>query len=763
MKKIGIFSVALLLSVVAFSNVTKENNKASVTDLESSTTDFMNEKSNVKKVALRNASSGNNAFKASKIYVQTASDAEGYEYLRFAAALRGAYSKVSFTRQIDGLGDKTDDVTTLYKGIAANGKVSFTNGDELVDYDVTSTKNYYWACYTIRFKSDSTYKDKDVTITLNVDDKYSDSRTISLNNAKNYVEDKNINLSFDQYQNYANLYGDHSKFSYDLVSKQFAPSGYEYVHGACNDLDNPRYAYFSMNAGENKTGIVVKYDFETNKVVGYSKPYVVSKETTWTDNANVFFYNGKIYIITSQGTFVSVKASDITGNGVGEVTQDDTSLNFKLDQTSLTGIKAVAYSKEKDKFAVYTKNKVDKSTVEKVYIYDGKLNLEKTLANTGGFQTIYSDGERLYGFIKQEQTVETVKDGDTLKQGTYYDAAIIKTYSWDGTLISTTTYGSKDKPIGDVYTVNRVRCSNLQNMIIYNGKLFITRLVYVGYTNMPIGAYLYEFKTTSLEKHPNITVGEYVEANTETNFVASELVARHKESGCGYLQGVTTDGDNIYYAYTNGSNTQARLVRSNPLTGEWVSATNLVTIADSNPNSSDAGKIFYYNDNIWVTKFSSKTVFEVNKDTFVETGKSLTFDNMPENLKNAAYDKFNDRLVLLGVNGVLYTYDKDSKTVSKLADAKGFSGIKVSNLFANDDYIYVTYTTDGIKGVKTSIFDFDGNLIKQVAIEDTTNICPSTNSFNTQGLIDYKGVGIVIGLSWEGTYSGGYIYSVKMN
>ena len=34
MKKIGILSVGLLLSLVAFSNVTKENNKTSVADLE---------------------------------------------------------------------------------------------------------------------------------------------------------------------------------------------------------------------------------------------------------------------------------------------------------------------------------------------------------------------------------------------------------------------------------------------------------------------------------------------------------------------------------------------------------------------------------------------------------------------------------------------------------------------------------------------------------------------------------------------------------
>ena len=37
-----------------------------------------------------------------------------------------------------------------------------------------------------------------------------------------------------------------------------------------------------------------------------------------------------------------------------------------------------------------------------------------------------------------------------------------------------------------------------------------------------------------------------------------------------------------------------------------------------------------------------------------------------------------------------------------------------------------------------------------------------TNNFNTQGLIDYKGVAIIIGLSWEGSYGGGYAYSISM-
>lgn len=134
---------------------------------------------------------------------------------------------------------------------------------------------------------------------------------------------------------------------------------------------------------------------------------------------------------------------------------------------------------------------------------------------------------------------------------------------------------------------------------------------------------------------------------------------------------------------------------------------------------------------------------------------------MPENIKNVAYDKFNDRLIILGYSGTLYSCENE-KTITKLADAKGFSGENVSNLFTNDDYIYVTYTKNGVKGANTSIFDFDGNLIKQVNVEDKLNISPETNNFNTQGLIDYKGVAIIIGLSWDGAYGGGYAYSISM-
>lgn len=727
-------------------------------DLQTSTIDFVNEKNGIKKANVA-TQVNNNKFSASKIYAQTAVDEEGFEYLRFATALRGKFDKVTYTRHIEGLEDKTDPVTTIYKGISANGVTTYSNGKDFVNYDVTSTKEYYWACYTIKFNKDSIYKNTDITITLNVD-KYVDTKTTSLEKIKNYVEDNSVNnLNFIESLNYANVYN--HDYNFTLVSEKFNVATYDYIHGACNDLNDDRYAYFSMNQTANKKGIIGKYDFETKKIVASSKPFVLSDKDTWTDNANIFSYKDKVYIIDSYGKFVSIKTSELTGLDSAQVTQDDTTLVFKENGQEISNIKAVAYNKNVNKFAVYANNTL--------YYFNEELNLEKTITNINGLQTIYSDGTDLFGLIKNEISFDVVigkVDGkDAVTKGTYYDTATIKQFDWNGNLISTSTYGNQEKPIGEVYTVNRSRCTNIQNMIVHNGKLFFTKLAFVSYGNMKSGAYLYEFDTSSLTKHSNTTLGEYVEKNDkaglENKFVAKEMFSRRSENGYTYLQGAATNGDYIYYSFTNGENSQAKIVRSNPLTGEWVSPTNSVSLSSNKPNSDDAGKIFFYKDNVWVTQYNCKTVVEVNKDTLEGTGKTITFTNMPESIKNVAYDKFNDRLIILGVSGTLYSCENE-ETIKKLSVAHGFKDEYVSNLFANDDYIYVTYTRNGVKGANTSIFDFDGNLIKQVNVEDKLNISPKTNNFNTQGLIDYKGVAIIIGLSWDGSYGGGYAYSISL-
>ena len=191
MKKLLILSTLTLCTLGSLININLNHDN----DLKESTTDYFNEKSGIKKLTIQEIDDKQSTFKASKIYVQTGSDTEGNEYLRFATALRGNFSNVKYTRIMNGKDNKDAIVETVYKGISTtnNGETisSYSNGESLFNYDITSTKDYYWACYTIKYTSESIFKDTDITINLNVDDKYYDTRTISLNDAKNI---NNINF-----------------------------------------------------------------------------------------------------------------------------------------------------------------------------------------------------------------------------------------------------------------------------------------------------------------------------------------------------------------------------------------------------------------------------------------------------------------------------------------------------------------------------------------------------------------------------------------
>ena len=162
MKKLLILSTLTLCTLGSLININLNHDN----DLKESTTDYFNEKSGIKKLTIQEIDDKQSTFNASKIYVQTGNDNEGNEYLRFATALRGNFSNVKYTRTMVGKEDKNAIVETVYKGISTtnNGETisSYSNGESLFNYDITSTKDYYWACYTIKYTSRSTFKDTDI-------------------------------------------------------------------------------------------------------------------------------------------------------------------------------------------------------------------------------------------------------------------------------------------------------------------------------------------------------------------------------------------------------------------------------------------------------------------------------------------------------------------------------------------------------------------------------------------------------------------------
>lgn len=1003
-------------------------------DLQTSTIDFVNEKNGVKKANVI-TQVNNNKFSASKIYAQTAVDEEGFEYLRFATALRGKFDKVTYTRHIEGLVDKTDPVTTIYKGISANGVTTYSNGKDFVNYDVTSTKEYYWACYTIKFNKDSIYKNTDITVTLNVDGATT-SRTTNLTAVKNNIDGQlslqnqinngNIDISqynvttinnhitsdagiyiqglttdgnniyfsitnniylfirkynpitkeiidvsnklkmdtttesdgnhikyinnkiyiianngqvkifnlstkefiegptftglvgtikdigynektkqfitlntegliqiydnfkavnsfnvgknssigggalksiqndnnyiyvsyiannyrgmtiktfnyvgskineyeitnsafmsscekdfncpnfvfsnnkiylsgitwtnghgelyeldfnaktsnyikndikWNEYEGYASIYNQNITYNYDLVNSVFNVSGYPYVHGACNDITDSRYGYFAANKGNNQKGIIIKYDFVDNTVVGYSKEYTAYKEEdnikdkyTYTDNANIFMYNGKIYVLDSYGKFMSVNANDITGAGTGDFTQDDTTLDFKLTEQ----IRSVTYSSDEHRFAVNT-------TAGNLYIFSEDLTQINKIEKVGTAQTIYSEGERIYMFFKHEDKkivkTETIIDSEgketTVNTNKYYDTATINSYDWDGTKISTKKYGTEDDPIGASYTKTGNRCTNLQNMIIINGDLFITRLVHSGgSTAGTFGGYLYKLNIKEKEQLnsliTNKTLGEYLETTTETNFKVVEKEKNSTFNGFCYIQDVVTVKDEIYYAYTNSNNTEMCIKKVNPLTGQFITSKTPINLGKPSDSTSisDLGKLFVYNDKLWFVEYNSKKVNAIDLDTLdIIPNETKEFTMLPEKtvIKDVMYNEFTDTFAILGTEDYqvynLYFVNSNAELI-KTTQVNGWSG-SIKSLNGNNDYLYVAYSGDGKNNINFLVYDYEGNFIKNATI--ASDIMPTEN-FNTQAITEYKGMIVLVGLGWS-TNSGGFIYYVNM-
>ena len=94
-------------------------------------------------------------------------------FVRFATAISGPVKNIKYVRTVAGLDTKEKEVTTVYKGIQAAGGVYYYNGSEVVTTASELTDNYYWACYTIEFTSD-TYKAADIAAYIVVETENSD-------------------------------------------------------------------------------------------------------------------------------------------------------------------------------------------------------------------------------------------------------------------------------------------------------------------------------------------------------------------------------------------------------------------------------------------------------------------------------------------------------------------------------------------------------------------------------------------------------------
>lgn len=133
---------------------------------EESATDLYSKENNIKKIRKANEVV-TPIVQTSIMYAQSGNDGTN-SYLRFATAVKGDVTSITFNRKVEGKEDRPLECKTLYKGISSNGKTYYYNGEDLVTAQDENTNNYYWACYTIKFEANSSYLDKNITLEMTI-------------------------------------------------------------------------------------------------------------------------------------------------------------------------------------------------------------------------------------------------------------------------------------------------------------------------------------------------------------------------------------------------------------------------------------------------------------------------------------------------------------------------------------------------------------------------------------------------------------------
>ncbi len=701
MKKLLILSTLTLCTLGGLININVNHDN----DLKESTTDYFNDKSGIKKLTIQELDNKQTTFNASKIYVQTGNDNEGNEYLRFATALRGNFSNVKYTRTMVGKDDRSAIVETVYKGISTtnNGETisSYSNGESLFNYDITSTKDYYWACYTIKYTAESTFKDTDITINLNVDNKYYDTRTISLNDAKNDFQT-------------TTLFGD-LLLNQTVSTKEFnsifdnTKIGNGYIQGLTTDGEN---LFYSLS-DHNKIASLRKYNPTTKEDTELIKNIKMSDSIS--DGGYLKYIDNKLYLVSNTG---DILVYDISNNKM----LDNLTFNDLTDT-----IIDFSYNQSKKEYIVYTKNKIS--------FFDQNKNLL-----TGGFNVsakrIQADDNYIYA-IKNSN--------DTRK-------IFVNVYDYNGNYL--TSYTFENENILPNVTAN----FNVSNILFLNNKLYVSALTW----GDPTYSGLYE--ATINDYKLDRSLGEYIEINKnsgkENAFDGYRYTAK---SQSGYLQGVATHGDYVYYSYTTSTeNKTTIIVRSNPFTNDWKAGASTINLGRDNitiesEKYADAGRILFYNDQLWVVKYNSKELIGVDKDTLVENGKKpLSFDKLSTNIKDVKFNEFNNMFIVYGTDNYIYYFDTNLNLIEK-------TSIKVdgTTIYVDDNYIYVSNKTTGKQYLATSIYSYSGEKISSLNIgsdkigDTTTN---PTKNYNIQAFTEYKGMLILVGLGWTSPMNGGQIY-----
>lgn len=705
---------------------------------------------NVKRYALSEMRTSSGV-ETSKIYVQTANKNNEY-YLRFATAVKGDVTSIKFTRELIGIEEtetikavKTKEIDTLYKGISSGEETSYFSGSqELIDQQITSTKDYYWACYTIKFSENSTYLSTPIRMTLSINDEEITTRTTSFNDELNNIYNGDL-------VDYLDLVGDNYNITLKKVSDNIKSDTYKIPQGGCTD---GKYLYYALNEMGSKNTKLVKYDISTKTTTFSDVIEVIKKEENgiYTQTpGKTFFYHDMIGLIIQDG---SVKFFD------KETLKENTTQTLTFTGALKTvDIYDISYNEKLDRFVLINRNGNMYYATNDLVTYDSGI----TIAITDSLNDVSSDDNYIYA----------VGGKDGLIGGE------ISIYDWYGNIIKEKIiFNDTDNKTG--ITLNQG--VNVQSVIKFDDKyycavnrydddgLFICELVFNNNVN----------KTTF---DLNFTDSlDYIEkTNKNINEFKCQQLLKYRGR---QARGACSDENYMYLSLTNSGALNTKLVKFNLKTNRIEKETEEFVISDAEAYSQTKGSTFIYNDNIYVcTQNNQFKIFDKNLNA-LNNGENVTlFKDFTDTIVDVEYNDILKRFAIIGKQNIYFYDTEGNKITSKWISGSFYSSsfmsedkwLTLQDITSTDKYIYVLSNADGILGGGISIFDWNGNscdklketynekAIKSFVFHNTTLKCATSDKkYNGQSIIINDNNLYFIALNF-GDESGTFVFKTKFS
>ena len=401
----------------------------------------------------------------------------------------------------------------------------------------------------------------------------------------------------------------------------------------------------------------------------------------------------------------------------------------------------INYNSYNERYVIYLNN-------GSIRLYDKEWNYVSTLVScaislNGVLQDVVTTRDYVYVF----------NSADGL------NGARIATYTYDGKKISEFELNYGDRFSGQV---------NCQSMFEIDNKL------YLGIQSFGIdrGLYLYHisFDDSLFKNIDRNTLGGYlalcaskgVEPKYEIIKPENPLTA---EGEYLHIQGGDTDGMYGYYVFTDNGNRNLRLVK--------YSFEEEKIIAYSEPHHfldtalwSDTYNVFYKDGKVGIVDIENHTIHFFSSQTleYLE-GETLEFNGIDSSDANAIFSiQYNPLLekYAIYIRGArkIYFADKDGNVIENPISCHQLSGNNLisQGIYSDGSYIYEYYSRDGYAGLIINIYDWDGNFIREIAIEGIgTGVETSKN--NVQNMVYYKGSLYFAGYSF-GEDIGAYINKI---